>query len=131
MGSGYNVVNLGKLENLKSKTFYYWGDLDSHGFNILSKFREYFPSVSVKSFLMNKETYETFSHLATDLNKPIDYVPSKLYPEETFLFEYINSLEKNNRLEQERIPLFYIKEILEKMKVELSSKMHDQIVPTY
>ncbi len=126
VGSGYNVVNIGKLENLKSKTFYYWGDLDSHGFDILSKFREYFPSISVKSFLMNKETYETFSHLATDLNKPIDYVPSKLYPEETYLFEYINSLEKNNRLEQERIPLFYIKEILEKMKIELSSKIQNQ-----
>ena len=128
VGSGYNVVNIGKLENLKSKTFYYWGDLDSHGFDILSKFREYFPSISVKSFLMNKETYETFSHLATDLNKPIDYVPSKLYPEETFLFEYINSLEKNNRLEQERIPLFYIKEILEKMKIELSSKIQKSSV---
>ena len=46
--------------------------------------------------------------------------------EETFLFEYINSLEKNNRLEQERIPLFYIKEILEKMKIELSSKIQNQ-----
>ncbi len=126
LGAGYNVVNIGKLENLKTKTFYYWGDLDSHGFDILSKLRENFPSISVESFLMNKETYETFSHLANDLNKPIDYNLNSLYPDEQFLFQYINSQERYNRLEQERIPLYYINEILERMKIELSSKIQNQ-----
>ncbi|NOR71388.1 MAG: hypothetical protein GQ532_17115, partial [Methylomarinum sp.] len=40
----------------------YWGDLDTHGFAILSRLRHYYPQV--KSILMDEKTLEQFAHLS-------------------------------------------------------------------
>jgi len=55
-GLGYGILSIKSVEWLKPKKLFYWGDIDTHGFSILSKLREHFPSL--KSFLMDEETLE-------------------------------------------------------------------------
>lgn len=106
-GSGYKVENLKNIEWLKSKCIFYWGDLDVHGFEILSQFRGYFPSVT--SLLMDRITFEHFyenekgvnSKITTDLN---------LTNEEYELYNLLK--QTNSRLEQEKIPFEYTNKII-------------------
>lgn len=108
-GSGFSVENLKRVEWLKDTELYYWGDLDVHGFEILSQFRGYFSNV--KSILMDKLTFEkyfdddkgTSSTNSAELN---------LTAEEQELYELLK--ENNWRLEQEKIPLACVNEILNK-----------------
>lgn len=111
LGAGYGVINISKSKNLRDKEIYYWGDLDSRGFDILSKFREELPKT--KSIFMDSFTYESYSHLSTNENKPISWIPVNLTTEELELFNYLNSSEKWNRLEQEKIPMDYITQVLQ------------------
>lgn len=113
-GEGYSVINLKALNNLQDLEIYYWGDIDLRGFDILSKFREYFPNT--KSFLMDAFTYETFSHLS--VNVETEATPSglkNLTIEESELFDFLKKVQNGNRLEQERIPFDYIQNKLEKI----------------
>ena len=60
-GQGYKVNILNGIEWFKSKGLYYFGDLDEHGFDILSTYRRYYPQI--QSFCMDKnvlEEYEQF-----------------------------------------------------------------------
>ena len=41
-GGGFNVSYLKDIDWLKGKQFYYWGDIDAQGFQILNQFRIYF-----------------------------------------------------------------------------------------
>ena len=103
-GSGYKVEILKNVEWFNKTDIFYWGDLDAQGFEILSQFRGYFPHT--KSFLMDIETFDNFfeedkgtpSKIFTNLN---------LTKEEKQLYEYLK--ENNWRLEQEKIPLEYVK----------------------
>lgn len=75
----------------------HWGDIDVHGFEILSQFRSYFPQT--KSVLMDKQTFEKFfekdngtpTNISTKLN---------LTDEEQQLYEILKT--NNWRLEQEK-----------------------------
>ena len=60
-GLGYGVQSLKKVEWLKSKQILYWGDIDTHGFSILSMIRHYFPDI--RSFLMDKRTLLHFKDM--------------------------------------------------------------------
>jgi len=53
-GSGFGLTVLKELDWLDSKEIVYWGDIDTHGFAILSMLRSRFPSVG--SILMDHET---------------------------------------------------------------------------
>lgn len=101
-GHGFGVDILKDVEWLKSKRICYWGDLDAHGFQILSEFRNHFSQV--ESFLMDRETFDKFfeGDKGTETN-----VESRLYltPEEESMFLYLK--ENNYRLEQEKIPFEY------------------------
>ena len=108
-GSGYKVENLKNVEWLKRVNLFYWGDLDVHGFEILSQFRGYFPNA--KSFLMDKDTFHKF--FEKDSGTPSKATVKNLSDDEKQLYE---SLKNNNwRLEQEKIPLEYVKEYIERM----------------
>lgn len=106
-GSGYSVYNLKNTHWFSNAKLLYWGDIDVQGFEILSQFRSYFPHA--QSLLMDRTTFEEFfeqdkgtlTNVSTKLN---------LTEEEEHLY---NILRKNNwRLEQEKIPLSWIKENL-------------------
>ncbi|MDX1958007.1 MAG: DUF2220 family protein [Leptospiraceae bacterium] len=109
-GGGYSVLNLNQLENLQDKEIYYWGDIDMNGFDILSKFREFFPTT--KSFLMDTITYQYYSHLAVSTNISIKSIPNNLTRDEFELFDFLSKKQTGNRLEQEKIPFDCVKEKL-------------------
>jgi hypothetical protein len=104
-GSGFSVHNLKNALWLSSLELLYWGDIDVQGFEILSQLRSYFPHT--QSMLMDKSTFDTFfeknsgtpTNISTKLN---------LTNEEQQLYEILKT--NNWRLEQEKIPLYWIKE---------------------
>lgn len=101
---GYHVDVLGALPWVQQAQCYYWGDLDTHGFAILSRARTYQPNI--QSFLMDEETLlkhrdfwgtEEKQHAATIL--------PELTAAEQNVYQGIKQhrWQQNLRLEQERI----------------------------
>jgi hypothetical protein len=106
-GGGYSVYNLKNTYWFSNTKLFYWGDIDVQGFEILSQFRSYFPHA--QSQLMDRTTFEEFFEqdkgTLTNISAKLN-----LTEEEEQLY---NILRKNNwRLEQEKIPLYWIKEKL-------------------
>ena len=110
-GSGFAAVQLQRNKHLRQKKLYYFGDIDEHGFEILSEFRAIFPDVT--SFCMDNITYQTFAQFAVP-GKSSKRNSADLYltAEELALFRYLREHPKCNRLEQERLPQDFIKERL-------------------
>ena len=100
-GLGNSVTSLQYAPWLHRCQLYYWGDLDTDGFRILSSFRETFPTV--QSLFMDTATLERFESLLTSGNGRRIDMPPFLNEEEKAAF--LRCREKNIRLEQERIPL--------------------------
>ena len=101
-GHGFGVDIMKNVEWLKKKRIYYWGDLDTHGFQILSEIRTHFEQV--ESFMMDRHTFELFfeEDKGTETNVEKDLF---LTSEESEMFKYLK--ENNLRLEQEKIPHEY------------------------
>ena len=111
-GSGFAAVNLKENKALNEKRLYYFGDIDEHGFEILSAVRSIFPNV--KSFCMDKKTYEAFSDFAVrGENSPSKVEDLNLSEEELILFKFLR--EKTRRLEQEKISQAFIKSRIEEI----------------
>jgi hypothetical protein len=96
-GGGFSVGYLRDIEWLKSKQFYYWGDLDAQGFQILNQFRTYFPiTIAV---MMDEETLAGFN---CGEGKPAPGQNlQRLTEAELKLYHYLR--QNNVRLEQEKI----------------------------
>lgn len=103
-GRGFGVDIMKNIEWLKSKKIYYWGDLDAHGFQILSEIRTHYEHV--ESFMMDRHTFDLFyeGDKGTETNVEKDLC---LTSEESEMFKYLK--ENNLRLEQEKIPHEYVK----------------------
>ncbi len=101
-GHGFGVDIMKDVEWLKTKKIFYWGDLDAHGFQILSEIRTHFPQV--ESFLMDKDTFSEYydGGIGSETN-----VVKRLCltEEEEAMFDYLK--QTNKRLEQEKIPFEY------------------------
>lgn len=101
-GEGFSVEKVKETQWLLDKEIYYWGDLDAHGFQILSEIRCHYGQV--KSFLMDRATFDAF--FEGDTGKPTNVEKElRLTPEENEMFQYLKS--NNLRLEQEKIPYDY------------------------
>jgi Uncharacterized protein conserved in bacteria len=98
-GKGFAISNLKELAWLKSKEIFYWGDMDIHGFQILSQLRGYFPNV--KSIMMDMNTYNEFKEMSVVNHVSNPPVLSNLNERESELYEFIK--ENKRRLEQEKI----------------------------
>ena len=109
-GSGYGVTALKEAQWLQRCQLFYWGDLDVQGFEILSQFRGYFPHT--QSFLMNKETFKQFFEGGTGTPSTVQ-TALHLTPEEQALYEQIKK--GNFRLEQEKIPHYWVLQNLQKL----------------
>lgn len=111
-GSGFGVQSIKNVKWMKDKELFYWGDIDSDGFAILSQIRGYFKNI--KSIFMDKEIVELFGKLSVkeNENKRVLYNLKNLKTEEKELFERLqnNYYGKNFRLEQERIPFEFIQD---------------------
>ncbi len=98
-GSGFGVSGLAAIPWLRECPIIYWGDLDAHGFQILSQLRAIFPHVV--SLMMNEATLQTFSGFCVAGTPCSARQLPYLTPEEHTLFLHL--AEGNIRLEQERI----------------------------
>lgn len=113
-GSGFAAVQLQRNKHLQHKKLYYFGDIDEHGFEILSDFRAIFPDVI--SFCMDNVTYQTFSQFAVPgRSSKRDAAELNLTADELMLFRFLQEHPECSRLEQERITQDFIKERLERL----------------
>lgn len=103
-GLGFGVTQLHQLSSLSTFEIIYWGDLDVEGFQVLSTLRSNFPRV--RSWLMDRETLDTFHDLTIAGNNSKIDPPIHLTQEESAVFLHIR--QHNLRLEQERIPQEYV-----------------------
>ncbi len=105
-GGGFRVEILKKTAWLKNKTIIYWGDIDDHGFRILSMLRASFPSTI--SLMMDLETFNQFQDYCGKGVDPRQRQTPRLNltEEETALHQRVK--ENNQRLEQEHVGHEYI-----------------------
>ncbi|MEQ9167632.1 MAG: DUF2220 family protein [Fulvivirga sp.] len=107
-GSGYSVNNLKNAQWLSDIELLYWGDIDVQGFEILSQFRSYFEHT--QSILMDRETFDKF--FENDAGTVSNVTTELLLNEQEI--ELYDLLKSNNwRLEQEKIPLEYVRRYFE------------------
>jgi hypothetical protein len=97
-GGGFAVNLLGGIDWLSEKQLFYWGDIDVHGFQILSQIRGHYPEI--QSMLMDETAFIRFHRggiggdfLALEL--------TNLTEPERRLYERL--LVNNWRVEQERL----------------------------
>ena len=100
-GSGYAVDNVARLAWVHGARVIYWGDLDSHGFAILSRLRTHLPHV--ESTLMDEGTLTAHRDLWVQEPKPHRGEFSELTGTESRALARLRA-EGDVRLEQERIP---------------------------
>lgn len=102
-GRGYRVSDLAPLRWLGEKNVVYAGDLDTHGFAILSRFRMAFPAVA--SILMDTETLLTHRDHWTREGSPTTADLPNLTPAEQEVYDALRNdyYGEAVRLEQERI----------------------------
>lgn len=112
-GSGYRSGELNKIDWLKDKRLYYWGDIDLHGFEILSYLRKSYPEI--QSFLMDELTFETFQSERVQGSFSKVNVLNHLDDNEEKLYKRLLNLTESNRLEQEKIPNNYVLKALQQI----------------
>lgn len=111
-GLGYGVKSLQTAAWMMTKKIIYWGDIDTHGFAILSQLRAYFPQIN--SLMMDQETFTQFADLwvAEPQDKRFTSELQNLTAAEQALYQRIvnNTIGDCVRLEQERIPFGYVEQ---------------------
>lgn len=102
-GKGFEVDRTGSLPWLAEAEVHYWGDLDTHGFAILSRLRAWLPQT--QSFLMDRETLLQHRDRWGQESKPTHARLAKLTDPEAALYADLVSDRwgVGIRLEQERI----------------------------
>jgi hypothetical protein len=113
MAMGYGVGALARLPWVMRAACTYWGDLDTHGFAILSRARLQLPHL--ESALMDEETL--LRHRDLWVTEQDQYATAELpllTPSEQSVYCGLrqNRWAPNVRLEQERVPWAYAWEVL-------------------
>jgi hypothetical protein len=110
LGSGVNM--LAKADWLRRSRIVYWGDIDTHGFAILSRLRGYFSEV--RSLLMDEATLLAHQPLWVREERPFVGDLPMLSEAEGRLFDDLkmNRLGVQVRLEQERIAYRHLTDAL-------------------
>lgn len=104
-GGGFNIGYLKNATWLLKKKIIYWGDIDEHGFQILHQLRSYYSHA--QSVMMDRETFNAFRIYAVNGSRNKSESLPLLTEEENELFQYLKTLDKDNRLEQEEISQVY------------------------
>jgi hypothetical protein len=98
-GQGNAADLLQRIQWLSECDVFYWGDIDEHGFLILSRLRGKFPSI--RSMMMDTATLEKFRNL-TGAGEKAGKAPINLTDGEREAYETVER--ETLRLEQEKIP---------------------------
>ncbi|OAI12199.1 hypothetical protein A1355_14610 [Methylomonas koyamae] len=117
-GRGYGFDALAQIEWLKDKEIHYWGDIDTHGFAILSQFRQYFPQT--RSLLMDQATLLAHRESWVAETAPGRADLSGLTFEESALYDALrdNRFGQNLRLEQEYVGFAALGALLTRLQAE-------------
>lgn len=113
-GLGYGVDALKDVAWLQDKQLIYWGDIDTHGYHMLSRLRSYWPHT--RSLLMSEYDLKTWAELAVP--EPADTInlqmPGNLLASETAAFAALRSYHHGIglRIEQERLPYLALQQAL-------------------
>ena len=110
-GKGFALESLKHATWLNNKEIYYWSDLDAQGFQMLSRLKSYF--IQTKSFLMGGDLLEIFGEFVVQGTPDKIEILGNLTESESMLFNSIKS--QNLRLEQERIPQWYVIQEVDKL----------------
>lgn len=122
-GLGYGIQSLKEIQWINNCEVFYWGDIDTHGFSILSIARNFIPLCT--SMLMDEETL--VAHMQSCVKEPASKKftgeLSCLSDKEKTLFDKLknNSFGENLRLEQELIRFDYLLEWLKKNNIYTQS----------
>lgn len=108
-GRGFDTAATA-LPWLRSADVHYWGDLDSHGFAILHRYRTHLPHM--RSVLMDVRTLMAFRDLCVADPSPFRGALATLTTEEARALEQLRA-EGDVRLEQERVGWNYALETLD------------------
>jgi hypothetical protein len=95
---------LNSLSWLENNRMLYWGDLDVHGFHILSRLRRTFPHV--ESLMMDRDTLERFETLCGPAKEGRYEEVQGLTAAEQEIYQTVKA--RNLLLEQEKIPHEYV-----------------------
>jgi hypothetical protein len=103
LGLGYGVELLAESTWLRTRSVYYWGDIDTHGFRMLDRLRRLFPQA--QSLLMDRETLLSHRLLWVREENQETRNLDRLDAAERALYQELkeNRLGSNIRLEQERV----------------------------
>ena len=110
--AGYGCDGLAQAQWLERCGLHYWGDIDTHGFAILDEFRSHFETV--KSLLMDRETFLAFRPLWVTEPSPTDRSLKRLNESEKLLYDDLrtDTYGSSVRLEQERIAFSWVRNAL-------------------
>jgi len=108
-GGGFSVSYLKDIDWLKRKQFFYWGDLDAQGFQILNQFRTYFPNTI--AVMMDEDTLASFKSATGQ--QTTNYNLQRLSGSELKLYNHLQ--QSNIRLEQEKITQTFAEEKIKKL----------------
>ena len=113
-GLGYGLSSLAATPWLHQTRLIYWGDLDTHGFVILARFREVFPHV--ESMLMDTATLKANRALCVVEDTPVEGIPAALTDGEAAAYIALRQPDGSTlRLEQERIPFGQVEDSLSRI----------------
>lgn len=116
-GAGYGFETLGRVDWLRTRRIFYWGDIDTHGFAILDQLRSHL-GPAVDNLLMDSETLETFRDHWGREPTPTNRDLPRLTEEERQLYDVLrdNRIRPNLRLEQERVGYEWLKARLARVR---------------
>ncbi len=114
-GRGYHFASLAAARWLHNVRLWYWGDIDTHGFAILSEFRSHFPHA--RSLFMDRETLLAHEPHWGSEPKPVTVDLRYLTTQEHALFDDLrsNRYAERLRLEQEFVNFSYVMRSLEQL----------------
>jgi hypothetical protein len=104
-GLGYGISGLKSIGWLQRCEIHYWGDIDTHGFAMLSQLRGYYHHT--RSLLMDRDTLDSFPQAwVEEQGKRIVTELENLNAVEQACYRLLceDRLGKHIRLEQERVP---------------------------
>ena len=112
LGGGYALSGLKSLTWLHDRDLIYWGDIDTHGFAILSRLRQVFPHA--RSMLMDRVTLLDHGTQWVREPKPVNAALPLLDRDEASLYRDLveDVLGPSVRLEQERVSFAAIERVL-------------------
>lgn len=102
-GQGFAVEQLAQVGWLAECPLFYWGDIDAQGFQILSLLRQVMPTTTIRALLMDRETFDAYGEYVVEGTPALVIELAGLDEEERRLYRWL--VERNLRLEQERIPV--------------------------